>query len=141
MSKSETHSKWTIETYVAHNEALRRADEKFHRERDRRYKEVNNEKEKSSKIQAVNEKNNLKLAREIQNYKDEKANELREQINSERLLYVRKTDLNKYDEILKPIQEFVSVHRGAQAGTDKTIYYLLIIAGLAISLIGMILFK
>src|SRR6186997_467936 len=35
----------------------------------------------------------LRLAREIQTYKDEKANELREQINRERILYATKDDL------------------------------------------------
>lgn len=31
---------WTINNYVAHNEALRKAEEKFQAERDRRYTEI-----------------------------------------------------------------------------------------------------
>ncbi len=34
-----TQTGWTLEGYVAHNEALREADAKFHQERDQRYQE------------------------------------------------------------------------------------------------------
>jgi hypothetical protein len=73
-------------TLREHLEALRQAD-------DRRYAEVNVEKEKALKIKETADLAALQLAREIQTYKDEKANELREQINSERGLYATKDDL------------------------------------------------
>ena len=60
---------------------------------DRRYAEVNIEREKALKIKEEADKAALGLAREIQTYKDEKANELREQISSERNLYVTKAEL------------------------------------------------
>ena len=84
---------WTMDTRQAHYASLRMADEKLETERDRRYFEVNVEREKALKIKETADLAALGLAREIQTYKDEKANELREQINSERNLYVTKDEL------------------------------------------------
>ena len=76
-----------------HWEALEAANEKFLNERDRRYSEVDAEREKALKIKEEADKDALGLAREIQSYKDEKANQLREQINSERGSFASKDDL------------------------------------------------
>jgi hypothetical protein len=76
-----------------HWEALEAANEKFLNERDRRYSEVSAEREKALKIKEEADKDALGLAREIQSYKDEKANQLREQINSERGSFASKDDL------------------------------------------------
>jgi hypothetical protein len=76
-----------------HIEALRAQDLRFEQERDRRYSEVKEEQEKAIKIKETADLAALELAREIQTYKDEKANELREQISSERGLYATKDDL------------------------------------------------
>jgi hypothetical protein len=84
---------WTMDTLQAHYAALRKADQAFEAERDRRYSEVNTEREKALKIKETADLAALGLAREIQTYKDEKANELREQINAERNLYVTKDEL------------------------------------------------
>lgn len=35
--KNERNTYWTIETYAIHNEAMRRSEKKFQKERDRRY--------------------------------------------------------------------------------------------------------
>src|SRR6476660_3710272 len=111
---------WTVETYAIHNEALRHAETRFHEERDRRYAEVATEREKALKIKETADLAALGLAREIQNYKDEKANELREQINSERGEYASKSDLRssveKLEEMLKPLTACVSVSQGQHAG-------------------------
>src|SRR5580704_10281010 len=100
---------WTISTYAIHMEAMRAADLRFDTERDRRYAEVNAEKEKALKIKETADLAALGLAREIQTYKDEKANELREQISNERGLYASKTDLQaaveKIEAMLKPLIE------------------------------------
>ena len=104
-------------------EALRRADEKYERakekfedERDRRYSEVALEREKALKIKEEADKAALGLAREIQQYKDEKANELREQINSERGLYATKGDVTsaveKVEASIKPLAEYVTAQQG-----------------------------
>lgn len=122
----EDNTKWNIETYAAHNEALRKAEDKFQEERDRRYREIEQVKKEA-------EDKALHLARDIQIYKDEKANELREQINTERLLYVRKDDLkaieDKYDALLKPLSNFVALKQGSIKGVDKALYYIIAIAG------------
>jgi preprotein translocase subunit SecF len=92
-----------------HLEALRAADMRFEEERDRRYTEVNIEREKALKIKETADLAALQLAREIQTYKDEKANELREQINSERGLYATNKDID-------PIKSYVSSQTGRGLG-------------------------
>jgi hypothetical protein len=91
---------WTFDTLKIltderqhHSTELHRAEERFQAERDLRYKEVNVEREKALKIKEEADKVALDLARQIQTYKDEKANELREQISSERGSYATKDDL------------------------------------------------
>jgi len=93
---------------------LREADMRFDAERDRRYTEVNIEREKALKIKEVADLKALDLAREIQIYKDEKANELREQINSERGLYVTKAEM-------EPIKTYVASQTGRVVGMDATV--------------------
>ena len=114
---------WTLETLQLHWTAIDKINhdwsEKFTLERDRRYSEVNIEKEKALKIKEEADKSALGLAREIQVYKDEKANQLREQINSERGLYATKDDLNasmrELQASITPLNSFVA----GQAGETK----------------------
>ena len=68
-----------------HLTAIREAD-------DRRYREVNAEREKALRIKELADATALQLAREIQVYKDEKANELRAQIESERGNYITRPE-------------------------------------------------
>lgn len=132
-------SGWTVETYAIHNEALRTAEWRFQEERDRRYAEVATEREKALKIKETADLAALGLAREIQTYKDEKANELREQISSERGLYATKGDLTaqseKTEETLKPIISFVSSQQGRTSGAldQRTLIFGLITVGLAVA--------
>jgi vacuolar-type H+-ATPase subunit H len=84
---------WTVGTLAVYSEALRKAEEKFQEERDRRYGEVKEAEEKALKIKERADEVALGLQRETQQYKDEKANELREQISGERNLYVTKSEL------------------------------------------------
>lgn len=60
---------------------------------DDRYKEISVERDKALKIKETADLAALQLARDQQTYKDEQANELREQINRERNLYASKEDL------------------------------------------------
>lgn len=105
--------KWTVETLQVYTEALRLADERFNGERDRRYAEVALEREKALKIKETADLAALQLAREIQTYKDEKANQLREQIGSERGMYASKDDLNaavrEINATIAPLINFSSV--------------------------------
>ena len=97
-------SGWTIDTLAELQRVTREADLRFDAERDRRLTEVAAEREKAlaikgegddkaERIKQESDKEALRLAREIQTYKDEKANELREQIGSERGLYASKDDV------------------------------------------------
>jgi hypothetical protein len=119
--------------------AMRVADEKFHAERDRRYAEVSVEREKALKIKEVADLAALQLAREIQTYKDEKANELREQISSERGNYATREDLSaalrEVTAMIKPLADYVSSQQGRSTGLNAGWGYLL---GAA-SLVGLII--
>lgn len=101
-----------------HIEALLAGLVRFLEERDRRYTEVNTEREKALKIEAAAKAEALELARDIQKYKDEKANELREQINSERGLYATNRDL-------EPIKTYVASQTGRGTGVTAAVGYVM----------------
>lgn len=118
---SSTGTDVSLREYV---EALRAADLRFDMERDRRYAEVATEREKALRIKEEADKAALQLAREIQTYKDEKANELREQISAERGLYVTQSEMKaalaEITATLKPVLEYVASQQGSrQGGIDQ----------------------
>lgn len=100
-----------------HLEAMRVADARFDAERDRRLSEVAIEREKALKIKETADLAALSLAREIQTYKDEKANELRSQIERERGSYVTKSEL-------KPIGDWVVAQAGKSTGASSTVSWI-----------------
>jgi hypothetical protein len=106
---------------------------------DRRYTEVNIEKEKALKIKEEADKVALGLAREIQTYKDESNNRLREQINSERGLYATKLELTaaieKVEVLVKPLITYVTTQQGRSGGLSQ--WYGWIIAGIG-AILGLI---
>lgn len=61
---------WTLEAWTIHTTAMREADLRLSEERDRRYLEVNIEKEKALKIKETADLAALSLARDIQTYKE-----------------------------------------------------------------------
>lgn len=112
-------------------EALRRADEKyqhaeekFQTERDRRYTEIAIAREKALAIKERADETARILVAQNQAYRDEKANELREQISSERGRYLTREEYStahealadKVDTGLKPLNEFVSAQQGRREG-------------------------
>ena len=109
-----------------HLESLRDADDRRYaevgKERDQRYAEVKAEQEKALVIKDTANRDALALARQDQTYKDEQANKLREQINSERGLYASKSDLaNAMREIgaqIKPLAEYISAAGGRMGGEE-----------------------
>lgn len=117
-----------METLRVYTEAMREADERLEAERDRRYAEVNLEREKALLIKETADERALVLQAETQKYKDEKANDLRSQIERERGNYITQSDL-------KPISDFVQSQIGRTAGqldATKLLYAVLIlIAGAA----------
>lgn len=115
---------WTLDTYAAHNEALRASEEKFQAERDRRYAEVKAAEGQALNVKEKADRDALGLARQIQTYKDEKANELREQINRERGFYASKDDLaalaDKFTAMHEPVVAFMARGAGSSAGASDT---------------------
>jgi hypothetical protein len=103
-----------------HLEALRAADAALAGERDRRYAEVSTEREKALRIKDTADRDALMLARQGQAYRDEQANKLREQINSERGLYATKDDLanaaREMTAAIKPLADYVSAAAGRSGG-------------------------
>lgn len=137
------HSGWTIETYAVHNEAARQATDRFAEERDRRYTEVGVEREKALKIKETADLAALGLAREIQSYKDEKANQLREQIAAERGLYPTKSEvaaaIEKIEAQIAPLLTYVVAQQGrstergeSRAQTQWTTERVITVLGLAL---------
>jgi vacuolar-type H+-ATPase subunit H len=131
---------WTLAAYVAHNEALRGAEEKLQSERDRRYTEVKNAEEKALKIKEEADKTALGLQRDNQNYRDEKANDLREQISGERGLYVRNEDLSaavgKIEATIEPLSSFVARAQGRSGGIQAYNQNLWVVVAVGAGLVG-----
>ena len=102
MSKSaEIPKNWTIETYAAYADALRASDRRFNDERDRRYTEVNIEKEKALKIKETADLAALSLARESQTYKEQQNDALRDKNLSESGVYATTASVNSAIEKLE----------------------------------------
>jgi Tfp pilus assembly PilM family ATPase len=107
---------------------LSKREEKFQTERDRRYTELSIEREKALKIKETADLAALQLAREIQVYKDEKANELRSQIERERGSYLTREEFNiqynnlsqKLDSAIKPLNDFVAANQGERIGKSDS---------------------
>lgn len=149
--------KWTIETYAFHNEEMRKADRSFNEERDRRYAEVNVEKEKALKIKETADLTALELARESQVYKDERNDSMREQNLKENGRYATRDDLAavfaKSEKALaqvveemrlafKPIVDHIAADNGASKTTTKlyaNVTILVTLLGAAFMIINYIL--
>jgi vacuolar-type H+-ATPase subunit H len=134
---------WTIATLKTYYDALLVADEKLRTERDRRYTEVGQERERALKIKEQADRDALMLAREIQTYKDEKANELREQINRERGLYVThdelKSTVDKIEALIKPLTTYVSSQQGRSSGIQASTATLVTIILVAVAVMGLVI--
>lgn len=129
-------------TQLDHILALRAMDAKINEERDRRYMEVDIEREKALKIKEVADLAALELAREIQTYKDEKANQLREQINNERGLYASKGELSslaeKFEALMHPISAWMLAQQGRNQGLSDSAKILIGMIGVISTIFGII---
>jgi hypothetical protein len=121
---------------------MRVAEASLQSERDRRYGELAIEREKALKIKETADLAALGLAREIQTYKDEKANELRAQIESERGSYATKSDLTaaveKIEETLKPLISFTAQAQGRSAGVGLSANVAAFLIGTLVTITGLI---
>ena len=130
-------------SYASHNEAMRIAEHRFQDERDRRYAEVNVEKEKALKIKETADLAALSLARESQVYKDQQADVMREKNLAASGVYATNSDLalvvEKFEKIVKPIAEFVNSQKGMASGIELTTGKLFGAIGAAGVIIGVII--
>ncbi len=126
------NEEWTLGTLQEHWHVVNVLNERFNTERDRRYSEVNIEREKALKIKEEADKAALGLAREIQTYKDEKANELREQISSERGSYATKADLAA---MARELQATITTSKTNWVAVISVIYGIIATMGVVITLI------
>jgi hypothetical protein len=105
-------------------------------ERDRRYEELNVERQRALAIKEKADDAALSLQRQYQTYKDEQANNLRAQIGSERGNYVTQADHRALQEKvdaglasvtlaftaqLKPVSDYILSQQGAARNNDKTV--------------------
>jgi vacuolar-type H+-ATPase subunit H len=85
----------------------------------------------------------LGLARDHQTYRDEKANELREQISSERGLYVTRGQLEaataKIEVELEPVKAYMLAQQGRADGISALQVLLFSLAGVAIAALSVAL--
>lgn len=103
---------------ISYERQLREAD-------DRRYTEVNIEKEKALKIKEEADKVALSLAREIQTYKDEAHNGLLKQ-HAE--FVSRAVSAEKFEAVVKPLADYVASQQGRSTGLSN--WYGYIVAGI-----------
>lgn len=94
-----------FETLAILDIALREGDLRFAEERDRRYAEVNIEKEKALKIKETADRDALDLARERQREKEAQGDALRDKTLSESGVYAKNSDLSEAITQLKQSQE------------------------------------
>ena len=137
-----------MDTLQEHWETVNGLQKEFLNERDRRYSEVKAAEEKALIIKQQADEKALDLADEIQKYKDEKANQLREQINSERGAYPTKEELRsairELNASIAPLTAFVTSQTGQreyvnqQQQNTKTLTSILLTIIGALSLMVMV---
>ena len=138
MTEEHTASQQAVELLERHTSELRHADSRFYEERishlqdtiasnDRRYTEVNIEREKALSIEKNSTAEALRLAREAQNVKDKQTEQLRDETLGKSGIYATNDGVNKMfkdfektitDELTK-INNFISGQRGATGARGK----------------------
>jgi hypothetical protein len=139
-----TPEDWTLAAYIEHNEAIRVADRRFEDERDRRYTEVNIEKEKALKIKETADLAALQLARESQAYKEQQNDALRDKSLRDSGVYATNEGVShainelrtSFTDALRPLVDFVSGQKSGSSATKatwNTIYMVIVATAAAVS--------
>ena len=111
---------WTIDTFKEYSDAQRRAEERFQDERDRRYTEVNIEKEKALKIKETADLAALSLARESQTYKEQQNDALRDKNLQDSGVYAKTADVAAmFDNLTKKLDPFLTYVTAQQGGAQQ----------------------
>src|SRR5687768_7752671 len=127
--------------------------EALQRERDLRYEQRHEAQQEAIKnaflaakealaIKDRADRDALELAREIQKYKDEKANNLRDQIGTERGLYPTRQELKaaveKIEVAIAPVLTQIALQQGKSSGLDKGWAILISAISLVATVVGII---
>lgn len=142
---------WTIESYAIYTEALRQADIRFDEERDRRYTEVNIEREKALKIKETADRDAMALARESQTYKEQQNDALRDKNLADSGVYARSEDVDasieklaqtvnsQFEGLIAKLEPFMNgsiSQQGQQQGSQITKANLYAAVGVIAALVG-----
>ena len=118
------HSIWSLPAYIIYNEDLRAADKELRIESDRRYGEVNIEREKALKIKDTADRDALELSRKRQEERDTQSDAMRDQTLASSGVYATNASVaksfEKLEETLAPFIKYVAELQGAGAGNDKS---------------------
>jgi len=114
--------KWSLESYVYHNEAMRKAERRFQTERDKRYTERFKGQEQALKIALASIKERVEKSDQAYSLRFDQVNEWRRTYSdlvtgtmSRNEIEERFKSLNaKIDTKLDPITNFVSGQQGSQ---------------------------
>lgn len=111
---------WTIATLKEHWDALDASNKRFEDERDRRYTEVNIEKEKALKIKETADLAALSLARESQTYKEQQNDSLRDKNLAESGVYAKTSDVAQMiGDLTKKLDPFLAYVTAQQGGAQQ----------------------
>lgn len=109
---------WTIETYAAHNEAMRQEGWRFLAEQDRRYTEGAELRAVALKIKETADLAALTLARESQTLDQARLDALRDKTMGDSGIYATNSSvtasINELRVSLQPLVDYVSTHKGAE---------------------------
>ena len=109
---------WTIETYAAHNEAMRGVENRFQDERDRRYTEGAELRAVALKIKETADLAALTLARESQTLDQARLDALRDKTLGDSGVYATNSSvtaaITELKASLQPLVDYVSLHKGAE---------------------------
>jgi ElaB/YqjD/DUF883 family membrane-anchored ribosome-binding protein len=116
-------------SYVDHLLALREADKELSKERDLRYSQVDEAREKAVRVKEEAQKEALELARREQEYKDNKASELRDKFGAASGSYVTRDELSdvvdtinsNFKTAIDPITKYISEQQGKSHGISMSI--------------------
>lgn len=142
MDTPRDESGWTLAAWIAHSDALRHSEERFEDERDRRYSQGIDALRELIRYKWSADEKALLLARESQNYKDEKANGLRAVIESDRGQNVTREEwgtqhsalAEKIEAQLKPLNDFMALQQGRSAGISTSTGVVLAVLGFLVAL-------
>lgn len=120
---TELDGGWTLATFKEYSDARALAEERFADERDRRYTEVNIEKEKALKIKETADLAALSLARESQTYKEQQNDALRDKNLQDSGVYAKNSDvaqmIGDLKKSLDPFLDYVTAQQGSTTNTNS----------------------